>query len=211
MKIDFNGFGSNFILVCLLFILMDSTVLSTSDSAVQLFVTPNAGYSTENIEVQCQLTPSSIISPLSSSKFDNIYLSVKTDSVRPSGILLQFDDSTDRCQGIPEKKFHIDICNATLIRIHISHTVINETLQTIDYVCSKGNIYVSSSYRILRKTDPSSSLWNIYSFDYFRRSFCTFLRSNIEYIFNNIFITLLHYFPDQIFFKHHSVISFIVH
>lgn len=130
---------------------MDSTVLSNSDSPIQLFVNPNAGYSTDNIEVQCQLTPSSLISPLSASKFDNIYLSVKTDSVRPSGILLQFDDSTDRCQVIPEKKFHIEICNATLIRIHISHTVINETLQTIGYVCSKGNIYVSNSYRILRK------------------------------------------------------------
>jgi len=139
---------------------MNFVLLLKSDSSnqfvnespiVQLSVSPNAGYSTENIEVRCEITPPLITSSLSSSKFDNIYLSVKTDSVKPSGILLQFDDSTDRCQVIPEKKFQIDICNASLILIHITHTIVNETLQKIDYVCSKGNTYVYSSYRITSK------------------------------------------------------------
>ena len=146
---------------------MDFTVVSQSDSAspiVELSVIPNAGYSTDNLEVRCEITPPSSISPLASSKFDNIYLSVKTDSVRPSGILLQFDDSTDRCQGIPEKKFHIDVCNATLIQIHISHTIVNETLEKIDYVCSKGSTYVSSSYRILSKQRISPINLFIFSF-----------------------------------------------
>jgi hypothetical protein len=127
-------------------------VLLKSDSSnrptVQLSVYPNAGISTDNIEVRCEISPPLTISPLSSSKFDNIYLSVKTDSVKPSGILLMFDDSSDGCRRNREN-VQVDVCNASLILIHINHTVLNETLQNIDYSCSKGTTYASSSYRII--------------------------------------------------------------
>jgi hypothetical protein len=154
---------------------------------VQLSVSPNAGYSTENIEVRCEITPPSIISPLSSSKFDNIYLSVKTDSVRPSGILLQFDDTIDRCQAIAEKKFQIDICNASLILIHITHTIVNDTLQKIDYVCSKGNTYVHSSYRIIkdhsaRYYDPMYNSSSSLTHTYFLILFVVVFRTTIQWL-----------------------------
>jgi hypothetical protein len=128
-------------------------VLSKDDLSkpiLELSVHPNAGMSTENIEVRCQISPPSSISPLSSSKFDNIYLSVKTDNVKPSGILLMFDDSIDRCRPGREN-VQIDFCNATLIIIHINHTILNDTLQKIDYKCWKGTTSAMSSYRIISK------------------------------------------------------------
>jgi len=117
---------------------------------VKLSVYPNAGTSTDTIEVRCEIFPPSTISPLSSFKSDNIYLSVKSDSVKPSGILLKFDDSIDKCE-INKENLRVDVCNASLIIIHINHVILNETLQTIDYSCYKGKTYVSSSYRIISK------------------------------------------------------------
>jgi hypothetical protein len=122
---------------------------------VQLSVYPNAGVSAENIQVRCQISQPSSISPLSSSKFENVYLAVKTDNVKPSGIFLMFDDSSDGCR-INRENVHIDVCNASLILIHINHTLLNETLQKIDYSCSKGTTYAYSSYRIISKY---FSLW----------------------------------------------------
>ncbi|CAF1419290.1 unnamed protein product [Adineta steineri] len=145
-------------LICLLFTSI-AIVLGTSDLSkrainenpiVELSVYPNAGVSTENIQVRCQITQLSLMkSPLSSSKFDNVYLSVKTDTVKPSGIVLMFDDSSDGCR-LNRENIRIDVCNASLILIHINHTILNETLQKIDYSCSKGTTYAYSSYRIIK-------------------------------------------------------------
>jgi len=139
--------------VFLLFTFVDLVLLKSDSSnenpIVQLFVSPNAGISTDNIEVRCEISPPKTISPLSLSKFDNIYLSVKTDSVKPSGILLMFDDSSDGCR-INRENVQVDVCNASLILVHIKHTVLNETLQKIDYSCSKGVNYAFSSYQIIK-------------------------------------------------------------
>ncbi|UJR35188.1 hypothetical protein I4U23_027955 [Adineta vaga] len=116
---------------------------------VELSVFPNAGISTENIQVRCQIIQPISKSPLASSKFDNVYLSVKTDNVKPSGIFLMFDDSSDGCR-INRENVRVDVCNASLLLVHINHTILNETLQKIDYSCSKGNTYAYSSYRIIK-------------------------------------------------------------
>lgn len=127
-------------------------VLSKSENPiVKLSVYPNAGISANNIEVRCEISSSSKVSPLSSSKFDNIYLSVQTDSVKPSGILLMFDDSTDRCR-VNRDNIQLNVCNSSLILVHINHTILNETVQTIDYSCKKGTTYASTSYRLISKT-----------------------------------------------------------
>ncbi|CAF2382462.1 unnamed protein product [Rotaria sp. Silwood2] len=121
---------------------------STNESPIlQLSVYPNAGASTEKIEVRCEIAQPTSISPLSSSKFENVFLSVKTDHVKPSGILLMFDDTADGCRRNRDN-IYIDFCNASLILIHISHTILNETLEKIDYECLKGSTAVMSSYRI---------------------------------------------------------------
>ena len=119
-------------------------------SLVQLSVYPNAGISTANIEIRCEIISPSSISPLSTTKVENIYLYVKTDSVKPSGILLMFDDSSDECQ-INRENVRVDVCNASIIIVHINHTIVNDTLQKIDYSCSKGSTYAFSSYRIISK------------------------------------------------------------
>lgn len=148
----------NFFLVCLLLTFIH-VVLSKTDTPnrainespiVQLSVYPHAGALTENIQVRCQISQPSLVSPLSSSKLENVYLSVKTDNVKPSGIVLMFDDGSDGCR-INRENVHIDICNASLILIHINHTLLNETLQNIDYSCSKGTTYAYGSYRIISK------------------------------------------------------------
>jgi hypothetical protein len=126
-------------------------VLSNQNPTLQLTVHPNAGFSTENIEIRCEISQPPSISPLSSSKFDNIYLAVRTDNVKPSGILLMFDDSNDRCQVNRQRYVHIDVCNATLILIHLNHTILNDTLQKIDYSCVKGAQHATNSYRIISK------------------------------------------------------------
>lgn len=142
-------------LVLILFILINlvssNTDLSTNDPVVKLSVSPTSGYSAENIEVRCEISPPLIVSSLSTSKFDNVYLSVKTDNVKPSGIILKFDDSTDRCQINKKENVLLDVCNATSIHIRITHSILNETLEKIDYSCSKGTAYSSSSYQLLSK------------------------------------------------------------
>jgi len=161
-------------LVGLLFTLMDLVLLksdlsnrSTNESpTVQLSVYPNAGISADNVEVRCEIFPRSTTSSLSSSKFDNIYLSVKTDSVKPSGILLMFDDGSDGCAKNREN-LYIDVCNASLILIHINHTILNETLQKIDYSCKKGTTYASSSYRIISKAYSIFYLTKNFTFFFF--------------------------------------------
>lgn len=140
--------------VCLLSIWIHAIHASRSprDSpTVDLSVHPSSGVSTENIELNCHIAPASSVSPLTSSTFDNVYLSVKTDDVKPSGILLMFDDRNDQCEKNRIRDVHIDVCNATLIRVRLNHTILNETLQKIDYSCIKGSARAISSYRITRK------------------------------------------------------------
>ena len=62
-----------------------------------------------------------------------------------------FDDRNDQCEKNRIRDVHIDVCNATLIRVRLNHTILNETLQKIDYSCSKGSTRAISSYRIIRK------------------------------------------------------------
>jgi hypothetical protein len=147
-------------LVCLLFTFIDLVLLKTDSSNgltnetppnLRLSVYPNAGISTENIEIRCDISQPLSISPLSSLKSDNIYLSVKTDNVKPSGIVLMFEDDNDQCHTNRGRDIDIDVCNASLILIHINHTVLNETLQKIDYLCSKGSATANSSYEIISK------------------------------------------------------------
>jgi hypothetical protein len=140
---------------------------------VQLSVYPNAGISTDNIEVRCEISPPSIISPLSLLKFDNIYLSVQTDSVKPSGILLMFDDSIDKCE-INKENVRVDVCNASLIIIHINHFILNETLQKIDYSCKKGTTYAFSSYRIISKGIFYLLSYKIFFFYYLDNKFARY-------------------------------------
>lgn len=142
--------------------------------SIQLTVSPNSGYSADNIEIRCEISPPTIISSLSSSKFDNVYLSVKTDNVKPSGILLMFHDSADRCQ-INRENVEIDVCNSSLIIAHVKHTILNETLQKIDYSCSKGSTYAYASYKLTRRNIFRIFLFFIIKFYLFRRSICTLL------------------------------------
>ena len=139
---------------CLLSICIQAvhaTRSSHESPTLHLSVHPSSGASTENIELNCHIAPTSSASPLTSSTFDNVYLSVKTDDVKPSGILLMFDDRNDQCEKNRMRDVHIDVCNATLIRVRLNHTILNETLQKIDYSCSKGSTRAISSYRIIRK------------------------------------------------------------
>jgi len=127
-------------------------VIGRCDETTKLYLTisPSSGSSTENIEIRCQIDQTPLLSPLTSTKFENVYLRVKTDHVKPSGIFLKFDDTNDRCETNAAKPVHIDVCNATLILIRMNHTLLNDTLDKIDYSCSKGNVQVTNSYRILK-------------------------------------------------------------
>ncbi len=108
--------------VCLFFALMDLVLLKTvlsnpsvnEESTMKLSVHPSSGSSTDNIEVRCEVSSPPLISPLASTTFENIYLSVKTDGVIPSGILLMFDDRSDRCEKNRDN-VQIDVCNASLV------------------------------------------------------------------------------------------------
>lgn len=139
-------------IVYFVFISMDllliKNVSGNENPIVQLSVYPNAGISASNIEVRCEISLPPTISSLSSSKFDNVYLSVQTDSVKPSGILLMYEDSTDRCR-VNRDNVQLDVCNSSLILIHINHTILNDTLQKIDYSCKKGSIYAFTQYQLL--------------------------------------------------------------
>jgi len=125
--------------VCLLFNL---TFSINDNSILQLSIYPTSGYSTENIEIRCQILEPSI--------YDNVYLSVRTDNVKPSGILLMVDNTINHCRNNKERYFHIHICNSSMISIQINHEVINDSLHTIEYACSQGEVHVFSSYQILK-------------------------------------------------------------
>ena len=122
---------------------IDLTVAINADSLIQLYVRPKHGFTTENIEVRCHVTTPSI--------YENIYLSVRTDNVKPSGILLMVDNTVNQCRINKEKFMQVSVCNSTLIVVHINHIVLNDTLRTIEYSCSQGDDHAYSSYRILRK------------------------------------------------------------
>ncbi|CAF2522114.1 unnamed protein product [Rotaria sp. Silwood2] len=129
--------------VCFVFICIDRTVSIHDSPILQLSVYPNYGFLPENIEVRCE-----IIEP---SKYDNIYLSVKTDYVKPSGIILMVDNTINRCRTNKKEYINVNICNSSLILIYINHTILNDTLEKIDYVCSQGGVNALSSYRILSR------------------------------------------------------------
>jgi len=137
--------------VCLFFTFID-LIVSTYDRSndplndipiLQLSVHPNFGYTTENIELRCQITQPS-------PGYDNIYLTVKTDNVKPSGILLMFAESINQCRGNKLQYIRIETCSSSLIHIHINHTILNDSLHTIDYACIKDDITAVGSYRILK-------------------------------------------------------------
>lgn len=120
------------------------------NSIVELSIYPSSGVTAENIRVQCKISQPTSVSPLSTTKFENVFLSVKTDLVIPSGILLMFDDTTDDCQT-NRPTVRVDFCNASLIQFHVSHTIVNETLEKIDYSCLKGSTFAINSYQIKSK------------------------------------------------------------
>ena len=140
---------------------------SNDQTSLQLSVYPSSGHLTENLQIRCQITPSAQLSPLTTSKFENVYLLVRTDNVKPSGIILKFDDTNDRCETNDVKPVHVDVCNATLILIRMNHTLLNETLEKIDYSCTKGSVRADSSYRILSEFSERNPFFQIRIFSFF--------------------------------------------
>lgn len=132
-------------------------------------VYPSSGVSLDNIEIRCQMTLSSSSTP-SPSNYDNAYLSVRTDYVRPSGILLMVDHYSNNCRINRAQYLHVDVCNRTLILIRINHTILNDTLHKIDYWCNKGEIDAFTSYRITSKTKEKRTSIVIDRVYLFRRS-----------------------------------------
>ena len=114
---------------------------------VQLSVYPSSGVSLDNIEIRCQMTLSSSSSP-STSNYDNAYLSVRTDYVRPSGILLMLDHYSNNCRINRAQYLQVDVCNRSLILVRINHTILNDSLHKIDYWCNKGEVNAFTSYRL---------------------------------------------------------------
>ena len=128
-----------------------SSSLSMNDQPVlQLSVHPTHGLSTKNIEIRCRITPS-LSNPSAASNFENVYVSVKSDNVKPSGILLMVDNYANECRINREKSLHIIICNRTHVLIRVNHTILNHTRHTIDYACTKGDIIARATYRIAGK------------------------------------------------------------
>lgn len=112
---------------------------------------PSSGYTTENIDIHCHIRQPSI--------YDNVYLSVLTDNVKPSGILIMVDDTMNDCRKIEnkEKYFRILTCNSTLIHLNINHEIINDSLHTIEYRCTQGDSNVFNTYRILSKISMTNN------------------------------------------------------
>jgi hypothetical protein len=133
------------ILVGLLFGLIDRTVSINDNTNLHLTIYPDSGYSPENIQIHCHTTQPSI--------YDNIYLFVKTDNVKPSGILIMADSTNSECRINENKRKYIQVnaCNASLILINVNHEIINDSLHTIEYACNQGDVTVYSSFRILSK------------------------------------------------------------
>jgi hypothetical protein len=125
--------------------LINRTVSINENSNLELSISPNSGYSTENIQIRCHSIAPSV--------YDNIYLFVKTDNVKPSGILLMADSTNSECRINENKRKYIQInfCNASLILVTINHEIINDSLHTIEYACNQGDVNVISSFRILSK------------------------------------------------------------
>ena len=111
----------------------------------ELTIFPRSAYSTDNIQIRCHIPKPSI--------YDNIYLFVKTDNVKPSGILLMADSTNGECRINENKGKYIQVtaCNASLIEITVNHEVINDSLHTIEYACNQGDVSADSSFRILSK------------------------------------------------------------
>jgi hypothetical protein len=61
------------------------------------------------------------------------------------------DTTINKCRIDKIKSVRSEVCNSTLILIHINHTILNDTIHTIDYSCSRGEIHAVSSYRIISK------------------------------------------------------------
>lgn len=151
MRQRFVGRQMSIVLVFLLSIL----IVPVRSSAIDLSISPRSGAVPENIVIRCEIPP---VSPSNLNKLENVYLSVKTDDVKPSGIVLMFDDGQDRCEKMPNKIVQIDVCNSTLILVRMSHTVLNQTVEKIEYSCSKGLAQAIRSYRInsKRRSSPCS-------------------------------------------------------
>lgn len=132
--------------ICFLF---NQIRTENENSILQLNVYPLSGYTAENIDVYCHIRQPSI--------YDNVYLSVLTDNVKPSGILIMVDDTMNDCRKIEnkEKYFRILTCNSTLIHVNINHEIINDSLHTIQYRCTQGETNVFNTYRILRRHMPN--------------------------------------------------------
>jgi hypothetical protein len=88
------------------------------------------------------------------------------------------DDTVNQCRinENKEKYIHVHSCNSSLIHININHQILNDSLHTIDYACSQGEVNVFSSYRILSKKISFISK-RIYHFFFvlFRRANSTLL------------------------------------
>lgn len=126
--------------------------ISGQNSTIVLSVNPSSGVKTENIEIQCQLPSSEAESSSSLTKVENVYLIVETNEVKPSGILLMFNDLREKCEENRRGYFQVDVCNSKLISIRINQTVLNETIDKIEYSCTKGNRKSTSSYKIISKS-----------------------------------------------------------
>lgn len=62
-----------------------------------------------------------------------------------------YDNTRHQCLTNKRESIMVDTCNSSLILIRINHTILNDTLQKIDYVCRQGEVYAISSYRIFSK------------------------------------------------------------
>ncbi|CAF1196056.1 unnamed protein product [Rotaria sordida] len=137
--------------ICFLLIFIDRTVSIRDSPIIQLSVYPSYGFLPENVEIRCQIIDPSV--------YDNIYLSVKTDYIKPSGIILMVDNTINRCRTNKEEYINVNICNSSLIHIYINHTILNDTLEKIDYECSQGGVNAISSYQILK--DPTARYYDL--------------------------------------------------
>lgn len=132
-------------LLVVLFFLIHCTSALEDNPKLRLTLYPHSGYSADNIEIRCEIFEPSI--------YDNVFLSVRTDNVKPSGILLMADPSGYDCRINDNKRKHIQvhICNSSMILINVNHEILNDSLHTIEYACSQGENHVYSTYRIARK------------------------------------------------------------
>ena len=132
--------------VVLLFLFVHRTNAVDENSKLRLTVYPSAGSSVENIQIRCEIFEPSV--------YDNVYLFVKTDNVKPAGILLMADPLGYDCRINENKRKHIQLhsCNSSMILINVNHEIIDDSLHTIEYACSQGENHVFNSYQITCKT-----------------------------------------------------------